>query len=795
MRKLVLPLAAALVVSWAAVPAFASGTLYTWVGGAGGGDNQSWSDQKNWSPSTGTPGDGDSVSIAPPDAGHCTAHINLASAVTLVNFSMTSGADPGCGSSSINGGLLTVTGSFSWDGGSLNTPTTLAAGSIGQISGSTSKLNFLGQNLDVSGSLTLSGVSGSGASNTGALMITTDAGVGRVLHIHAGGSLISSGANDVRHLSCCNAPAKIVNDGTISVSSGDFTVDGVEIDQNGTVSASSAGRLVSNASPVTASDGASYSGSGGWLLENGTNAKFSGTQTIGSGFHVELGGLGVNAGAQLGGTATLTGAGVFDWTGGTIDSNLTIAHGMTMHASGAHTDNGKRVLAGQDGLSGNIASTFTNHGTVTFDSGAGVLTTSNAQLVNASDGSLSLAPGTQFSALGCCVNPNKVINSGKLTVPAGSSTDPAVLNGVAYQSTGTTSIASGRQLVLQLAPGTLTSATVSSGGRLAVAAPLTVSGTITIGSATSVELQTGGSLNGTAALAGSGAFRWAGGSISGHVTVSATGGTSVFGTAQKYLSNINGGSTPSTLSLKTKTSIGAGTSTTHDIVNLGQSTLTLGSTTSLANFVDLYAGTLVNTGSLTVNPGSTGAANRTGSGPFTNRGTVTIKSGTFLVTGGYSQTAGVTNVAAGSKLSNVYTSRSIAVSGGVLEGSGTVNEGVTQTGGVLRPGGLSTGTLHITGAYSEGAKATVAIDLSSSTRDRLAVGGAVSLKGHLIARNLGTYAPHAGVKYTVITGHSLVYGLTCAITSGHNATSGHWSVGHTSTALTLTWKAGAHTHC
>jgi hypothetical protein len=797
MRKLILPLVAALVVSWAAVPAFAAATSYFWVGSAGGsgGDNHSWGDVNNWNPK-GTPGDdpGDSATIAPPDASHCTVHIDM-TAVTLANFSMTAGSDPGCGSASINGGSLTVTGSFSWNGGSLTTPTTLAAGSTGTISGSVSKLNTLWRDLDVSGSLTLSGVTGTGASNTGALMITTDAGIGRILHIHSGGSLIADGPADVRHLSCCTAPGKIVNDGTISVSSGDLVDDGVELDQNGTISASSGGRIVSDGSPITASNGASYTGSGSWLIEDGSKAVLSGTQTVGSGFHLELGGLNVNAGAQLGGTATLTGAGSLDWTGGTIEGNLTIAHGMTVHASGAHSDNGKRVLAGQDALSGFTASVLTNHGTITFDTGAGVLTSATAQLVNASDGKLSLAPGTVFNTVSCCVSPSKVINHGTLTVPTGASTDPAVLEGVAYQTDATTSIATGRQLTLDTAPGSLTSATVGSGGTLAVAAPLAVSSTTTIGTGTSLLLENGGALNGTATLAGAGKLHWTGGSVSGNVTVTATGGTSVTGADQKYLSNIGGGSTPSKLTLKSTASMVAGTSAQHNVLNLGQSTLTLASSTTLANFDEIYAGTLVNSGSLSVDPGSGGTVNRSGSGPLNNHGTLTVRTGTLTVGGAYNQYSGVTNVAKGAYLALAFVSRSIAMSGGVLEGSGTINAGVTQTGGTVRPAGSGTGTLHIAGGYAEGAHGTLAIDLASTVRDRLAVGGAVSLKGHLTARNLGTYAPHTGVKYTVLTAQSLVYAVTCMITSGHNAATGHWAVGHTSTAVALTWRSGADTHC
>jgi hypothetical protein len=296
MRLLVLSVAATLAAFCAATPAFAAGTSYTWIGNSGGssGDNHSWTDPNNWSPN-GQPGAGDSVSISPPDSLHCTVHVDGVPAVTLSGFTMSAGSDPGCGSVSVTGGQLTVTGSFDWNGGTLDTPTTLSAGATGMIQGSNSKLNVLSQNFDVSGTLTLSGVSGTGASNTGALRIVNP----YVLHVHSGGTLASSGANDITFLACCVNPAKIVNDGTLSVSSGDLTVNAVELDQNGTLAASSGGRLVTDGGPVKAGAGASYSGSGGWLMRNGVAGVFTGTQTVGSGFHLELGGLTVNSGRQL----------------------------------------------------------------------------------------------------------------------------------------------------------------------------------------------------------------------------------------------------------------------------------------------------------------------------------------------------------------------------------------------------------------------------------------------------------------------------------------------------------------
>jgi fibronectin-binding autotransporter adhesin len=794
MRLLVLTVAAAVAAAVAALgtaaPAFAAGGVsYTWVGSSQDprADNHSWTDARNWSPN-GVPGDGDSVSIADPNATHCVAQVDDVPTVSVVNFSITATM---C-SSSITGGKLTVTGSFTWNGGTISTPTTITAGAVGTISGTNSHISTLSAELDVAGTLTLAGVPDAGASNTGGLRIVNP----YVLHVLPGGTLNSAGANAVQYLSCCNSPAKIVNDGTLHVSAGDLVVRAVEVDQNGTLSADSGGRLVTVGAPVTAGTGATYSGTGGWKISNGAKAKLSGSQTINSGFHLELGGLDVDAGVQLGGTATLSGGGVLDWTGGTIEGNLTIAHGMTVHVSGPHTGNGKRFLSGQDGVSSLAASTLVNHGAVTVDQGATVLTGNQARLVNAADGTLTLAPGTQFGTISCCNSPSRIVNNGRLVVPSGVTTAPVLLSGVAYQASGgSTSVARGRVLRVSLAPSSLTATSITGGGALAVDAPTAAGGTIGLGAGTVLALQPGGSVDGTATIGGSGSLSWTGGALSGRLTVTTTGGVSVSGPDIKYVRNIGGGRTPSAVTIRSRTAVAAGTKTKHDRIDLGSSTLALASTTSVANFVDLAYGSLVNTGSLTIAAGTGGLAERAGSGPFTNRGSVAVRSGTFRVDGGYTQTAGTTDVAAGAHLNMLYVSRALGLAGGTFTGSGTVGAGVSNTGGVVRPGGTTTGTLHVSGAYAQGAKGTLVLDFAARTRDLLAVGGAVTLHGTLSARNLGSYRPASRVKYRVVAGSRLSYGLTCAMTSGSTASHGHWTPSHTSSALYLTWRSGARTHC
>src|SRR5262249_35106544 len=163
---------------------------------------------------------------------------------------------------------------------------------------------------------------------------------------------------------------------------------------------------------------------------------------------VELGGLAVGANAYLGGTATFAGTGTIDWTGGEIEGNLTIGHAVHVVASGVHLNSGRRLLSGLDDLNGGIPATVTNHGTMTFANGASVGTGGPAGLVNASDGTISIAPGVVFASGSCCLNPDQFVNHGHVSVPSGTTTAPAELDNIVYKSTGTTSVAAARQLLL-----------------------------------------------------------------------------------------------------------------------------------------------------------------------------------------------------------------------------------------------------------------------------------------------------------------------------------------------------------
>jgi len=764
-------------------PAYASGTSYTWIGNSQSpsADNHSWTDPDNWEPN-GIPGTGDSVKIDAPDPLHCTVGVDGIPAVSLSSLTVTA---TGCGTT-LTGGPITVTGSFVWDGGRLNGDLTVDG--TGSVSGLNSHLNTLNGNLTIGGTMTLSHLADSGASNQGGLRIIDP----HSLHVLGSGILTSSGTNAIQYLACCVNPATIVNDGTMQISGGDLTVHAVEVEQNGTLETAAGADLVDDGAPATAADGASYSGAGRWLVEDVGALTLAGTQTLGSGFHLALGDG--QTGATLGGTATLTGPGGVDWIGGTIQGHLTIAHGTTLSASGTTNNNGKRFLSGSTSAG---ASTLTNHGSISFADGAGMMTGYVAKLTNSSDGRISLAPGTTFSTLGCCVNPNKVINAGgQLVVPSGSSTDPVLLDGVAYEDTaGTASIHAGDTLQLNEAPSSLTGTSVSGGGTLGIAAPTSVSGTDTIGSGSTLALSTGGSLDGTATVGGSGRTTWTGGSVSGQVTIATSGGVTASGTDLKTIANIAGGPTPSKVTLKVPFSIAAGTADHHDTVDVGQSALYLTGTTTLADNTDLTDGTVRNSGRLTVAAGKGGLALRGGDGSFVNSNQVTVSSGTWQLTGDYRQTAGDTNLATGTALNRLYTSYTVTIAGGRLDGTGTVGAGIDNTGGTVRPGGASTGTLHVTGSYVQGRHGALALDLGTRSHDHLVVTGSASVAGVVHATNHGTQRPRIGAKVGVVTAAPLTAGSICVTTAGTGRTAGHWAVAHTGTTLQLVWRAGRARSC
>jgi hypothetical protein len=272
--------------AWWAVPSPAEasgGTPYTWTGG---GDGHSWGDSSNWNPPTGHPGQdvGDSASI-----GVCASIDGAGGALTDLSVSV-----PGTASCSIHltGTAFTITHSLLWSGGEIDTPITLLAGSNSQISGGNAHTSTLYGTLDVAGTLSLSGLE----TNSPLFIINPEQGTPSGIHIESTGTLMGTGDAHVTTQACCVNPVPVVNDGTIGASGGTLTLSGVALQQNHDVTMANGATLVSDFGTVT-SPGGSYSGSGTWRLQNNAIATMHGTQNLGTGFSLELGGPAPDIGA------------------------------------------------------------------------------------------------------------------------------------------------------------------------------------------------------------------------------------------------------------------------------------------------------------------------------------------------------------------------------------------------------------------------------------------------------------------------------------------------------------------
>ena len=135
-----------------------------------------------------------------------------------------------------------------------------------------------------------------------------------------------------------------------------------------------------------------------------------------------------------------------------------------------------------------------------------------------------------------------------------------------------------------------------------------------------------------------------------------------------------------------------------------------------------------------------------------NRGSVNLSGSSTLTvsTGTYSQGAGQTNLV--DAASQLVSSGGIQLSGGDLTGIGTVNGPLTNNGRRVAPAGNGvTGTLTVTGAFTQTPTGVLAIDITSTGADQLAVGTSATLDGELALATDPTYSPASGASRTLIT--------------------------------------------
>jgi hypothetical protein len=133
---------------------------------------------------------------------------------------------------------------------------------------------------------------------------------------------------------------------------------------------------------------------------------------------------------------------------------------------------------------------------------------------------------------------------------------------------------------------------------------------------------------------------------------------------------------------------------------------------------------------------------------FSNTGTVEVDNGTLAFQGGFTQTSGTMNLNGG----NIAFSGTGQFQGGLLTGSGTITGSVLNTGAVLSPG-HSPGIIDITGDYTQGADATLLIELAGKGNgqyDILDVEGRAYLGGTLELAFLNGFCPALGDSFSIL---------------------------------------------
>jgi hypothetical protein len=660
--------------------------------GATGGD---WSVAANWT----------SATVATVHAVPTAADVACWSAGTTVTVST---AGDTADSIQAGGDLIISGGSLNLAGSNGSSVKNLSIGG-GELDGAT------GQTLTVTGNVAWSAGTVNAAAGNHLAIVQT-----------GGGTFLASGNPSIGGGSITTTTAITLGTSTtVSGTGASFTVAGV----NATGGSPQTYGFGSNALTLT---GGTTTVAGGNTLTSGQVTLTGGTLqddgTIGSSVTLTGGtleGTGTGAGSVTNTSGIVspgdgTGVGVLTVTGGYSQGaggTLAIAiNGTTpgsgfgrLNAGGAATLGGTLLLVGS--LTPAPGSTFTvlnyasrSSGTFTLFGSGNYVPTYGPTAVTLSATPAS-CPGSNFDAY--TVSTGDWSTGGNWSLGA-----PPAASQVACWDAGTTVTVGG---------GAETAASISAGGALNI-----TGGTLTLvsGSAGSTVTDlalSAGKLNGTkgASLTVGGNFTWSGGAInaSGGLAINQVGGGSFefFGAL-----SMGGGSirTTSTMSI-TSTNLTASNAPKLTTT----STITLGSSATVSGTGATFTAAGVN-----------------GSG-----GTYGFGNHKLVLTGG------TTTVARGDTLTGQLT-----LTGGTLAGTGSVGGSVTNSSGTVSPGDATgPGVLSITGAYTQGSLAKLAIELGGTTPgsgfSQLRVGGKTALGGALSLADDSGFIPTVGNTFLILS--------------------------------------------
>jgi uncharacterized repeat protein (TIGR01451 family) len=730
------------------------------------------------------------------------AAISAATAVvcSTAAYSVTSSAPPPSGNwTDTSGAVWTPPGGFpgcaSGDtaADTNGSPTTIIVNSVipHPIAGLNLACNGCVIDVQSGGQLTLAG---SGTIASGATLRVSGGSFvvvgGGNLTFASGSSLdVNSGALNIQSGGQIN-----VNDGTATGSgtvnnAGSVQMNGTSFTFNTAFNNLAGGNVYVNGGTLALAGGGT--GDAPFTINSGTLGFPSGTYTMTPNGTVSGGGtLSISGGTlSIGGVTspqnfsmsagTLTGggflsvAGPFDWSGGTI----TGSGGTEIAGTGLGVFDGANGTMTLDGRS------FNGYGAVSFNSPTNPLALTNGATFTiygnfdfASDGSVTTdGSGTAFN-----VAPNGFLSksggTGTLTIASPSNNDSSV-----FGSSGTLEFAGGGThggCFFAGAPGTIAFTTnvnvlngcVSGDGTIAFSSSATVSAFYTVDGLTAITggnvsissgythnlLLDGGTLDaGSFDLTGSGT--WSSGTISGSnfyvdngaaLTIDGVNGNATLdGVAfENDGTTTYSAASPSELDLRNgATIINNGTFNITGNQPIRITTVIIGTGRRPRPDIVVVPITIANHGTWKK---SAGGGTTDIDPAFTTDGTVLAQSGTMHFIGGYTQTAGETTLGPG----GISADSAVQLQGGVLDGAGTLGGDLQNDAAAAPNGGGSTGTINVTGNYTQGSAGALNIELASPTAfDRLATGGAATLDGALNVTLLNSYAPANGQTWPVLT--------------------------------------------
>jgi uncharacterized repeat protein (TIGR01451 family) len=777
-----------------------------------------WTDTSGavWSPSGGFPGCAPGDTASDTNASPTTLIINSSIPNPIIGLTLNC---PGCTIDIQSGGSLTLAGA-----GSVSSSSTIIVEPGGTLMIQGGSLTFnSGTSLSVNGgfvdvepgaSIVLNGAST--VTNGGTLAVNGTLTVNNLFTVQSAGNVTLGGAT-------VNGSNTINNNGTVTQNGSDSTISCIFNNKSGATTTVSSGTLHLSGSgtgdaPFSIGSGAilDFPSNTYTMTANGT-VSGAGTLQI-SGGTLSIGGVTSPGGFTM--TAgTMTGAGfltanAMTWSGGTI----TGTGGTQLNGGGSglfDAANADLILDGR---------AFNDYGYISYTA-----TTNALYLTN--DAMLSVYGTFDFQADGSIedggvggtvvIAPNGLLlksgGSGTSTIFTPSQNTATVLANsgtLDFAGDGTHSGAfftsSPATLAFSAASTNLTGFLSGDGPVSFPAGSTSLSGTYVPTGLTSI---TGGIVT-VAAAASTGNFKLDGGTLSvqNQFTMNGTGvwssgtvsGSSVFDVASGATLTIDCANGNAVLNGAQLTNDGtvdytATTSSGNDLTLTGgyiannglfdiQTNQPIVAGTIIIGFSPRHGRTsLASTSSIDNNSGATfqksAGGGTTNIGPdFGNAGTVLALSGVMDFTSSYTQTAGTTTLGPG----GIAVSSALQLNGGTMNGAGTLT-GDLQNSATVAPGTPSTtGTINVTGAYTQGSGGALTIKLAgASSFDQVTVGTSATLDGTLNASLINGYVPSNGDTLVPLTFASRTGDFAVKNLPMFSGTHGSFTASYTPTELDL----------